>query len=328
MNYCLLGLLIEKLSGQTLQNYFIKYIFQPAGMRHTYIENLILTRTNSDRTVNYEYPALYDSALVKVDSIANNHRMIYNLGGFYGQGGLTSTSEDLFRFDKAFFSGLLIGPAEMAEALTPVKLNNGKIAEASSDADLGPSGYGFGWFVVNDTTRGKIVWHPGGRPGISSVHLHNLRTDQTVVVLQNTPNPSTSSAICAYHVLNRQAFTPLRGSLIQAYARTLVKEGPDAAMTRLNVMRSDTTYKMPDDYWWLILGWQLFEKDNYAGLSAETFKIGCLLFPNAWYMTQGYGAALEKEGKKELAILMYKKAIAQWPQADYAPGRLKVLEAR
>src|ERR1700744_528699 len=63
MNYCLLALLIEKLSGETLQTYLEKNIFKPAGIHHTYIENMILKTNNPDRTVNYEPLTFYSNKL-------------------------------------------------------------------------------------------------------------------------------------------------------------------------------------------------------------------------------------------------------------------------
>jgi len=329
MNYCLLALLVEKLSGETLQNYLAKYIFEPAGMHHTYLENLLITKNNPDRTVNYEYPTYYAPRLVVVDSIADDHQMIYNLGGFSGQGGLTSTAEDLLRFDNAFFSGKLISADDLEEALTPVKLNNGQTAQVrGSFGDLGGSGYGLGWFILEDSTKGKIVWHDGGRPGISTVHLHNLRTDETVILLENAQEDPHTPAACAYHLLRGEPMLSPRIPLIQIYSQTLVNEGADAAAVKIQYLRSNPLYKMPEDFMWVQLGYQLSRKPEYIPLALEALRTASVLYPENWYVSQGYAAALEQAGKKDLAILMYKKCIAENPQADYAAERLKALESK
>ncbi|HEY4196735.1 MAG TPA: serine hydrolase domain-containing protein [Mucilaginibacter sp.] len=330
MNYCLLALLIEKLSGKTLQSYLEKSIYRPAGMQHTYLENLLIKKNNPDRTVDYQYLNYWDARRVNVDSIPDDHQMIFNLGGFSGQGGLTSTTEDLLRFDNAFFSGKLISANGLEEALTPVKLNNGHTARASgSFGDLGASCYGLGWFILNDTTKGKIVWHDGGRPGISTIHLHNLRTDQTVILLQNTADNSHDVAVCAYHLLNQEPAQIPGIPLIQIYARTLVNEGADAATVKLQSLRSNPAYQMPSDHAWVELGYQLlYGKPSHILLGVEALKTASLLLPDSWYVSQGYAAALEQSGKKDLAILMYKKCIAENPKADYAVERLKTLESK
>jgi CubicO group peptidase (beta-lactamase class C family) len=329
MNYCLLALLFEKLSGETLQRYLSEHIFKPAGMHHTYLENLLIKTPNPDRTVNYEYPTYYASRLVNVDSVADEHQMIFNLGGFSGQGGLTTTTGDLLSFDNAFFAGKLISVGDLEEALTPVKLNYGKTAVVRSNVgDMGASGYGFGWFILNDTTKGKIVWHDGGRPGISTIHLHNLRNDQTVILLENMPADVFGLAVCAYHLLNREPIPSLQGWLIQIYGQTLVGYGADAATTKILRLRSDPLYKMPLDYMWVNLGYQLSEKPEYMPLSLEVMRTACILFPDDWYVSEFYAAALDRAGKKDLAILMYEKCIAQNPKADYAVERLKALESK
>jgi hypothetical protein len=193
---------------------------------------------------------------------------------------------------------------------------------------MGASSYGFGWFILNDTTKGKIVWHDGGRPGISTVHFHNLRSDQTVILLENTPGDAHASAACAYHLLNGEPMLSLQVSLIQIYGQTLVQYGADAATAKILCLRGNLLYKMPEDYMWVTLGYQLYEKPEYIPLSVEVMKTACLLFPDDWYVSQYYAAALEHASKKDLAILMYKKCIAENPQADYAVGRLKALELK
>ena len=330
MNYCLLALLIEKLSGETLQAYLEKNMFKPAGIHHTYIENVVLKTNNPDRTVNYEYPTFYASKLVPVDSVPDEHKMIYNLGGFSGQGGLTSTAEDLLKFDNAFFSGKLINANDVNEALTAVKFNNGQTAQVFDQfIDLGASGYGMGWFVLKDTTKGKIVWHSGGRPGISTVHLHNLRTDQTIIMLQNTQESSTTPAVYAYHLLNGESMHGAGIPIIRFYAQALVNEGTDAAAIKLQALRGDSNYQMPKDWMWVDLGYQLSQKKEYIPLALEVFRTASILIPDNWYINQNYATALEKVGKNKLAITLYKKSIAENPkQDDYSANRIKALEGK
>lgn len=329
MNYCLLALLVEKLSGETLQSYLTRRIFKPAGMRHTYLENLLIKTINPDRTLNYEYPTYYAPRPVNVDSVGTEHKMIFNLGGFSGQGGLTSTTDDLLLFDNAFFAGKLISAADLEAALTPVKLNDGKTAEVRSNfGDMGASGYGLGWFILKNTTKGKIVWHDGGRPGVSTVHLHNLQNDQTVILLENMQADPHALAACAYHLLNGEPAPGPQVSLIQIYGQTLVRYGADAAVTKLLSMRGNPGYEMPLDYMWVNLGYQLYQKPEYIPLAVEALKTACLLLPDNWYVSEFYAAALDKTGKKDEAILMYKKAASKHPLEEWAAKRLKALESK
>jgi CubicO group peptidase (beta-lactamase class C family) len=329
MNYCLLALLVEKVTGQDFRSYLKQHIFAPAGMKHTYVENYLLKTTNLHRTVNYEYPTYYDTEMIRVESIPTDKEMIYNLGGFYGQGGLTTTANDLLRFDNAFFSNRLIRAADVDLALTPAKLNSGKPAEAEGHGfgSLGVSDYGMGWFIVRDTANGKIVWHDGSRPGISTVHLHNVKTGQTVILLQNTPEAGNDSAICAYQLWNNEACKSPQVSLIQIYAQTLIKDGPQAADARLEALRQDPAYKMPNDYMWVYLGYQLMEKKEYLPFAIDMYEKVSALFPDSWYVTQGYAAVLGKSGKRKEALQMYKKSLLENPQNDFAKEQIRILES-
>jgi CubicO group peptidase (beta-lactamase class C family) len=328
VNYCLLALVVEKVSGESFTAYLKRHIFEPAGMKHTYLENYLVKTANPNRTVNYEYPTYFASKMERVELIPFDKEMIQSLGGFYGQGGLTSTAEDLLRFDNAFFANKLLSASSVQLALSPAQLNNGRPAEAYKFGVFGASGYGMGWFILSDTSKGQIVWHDGSRPGISTVHLHNLKTNQTVILLQNTPEPGNDSAICAYQMLNGGSCLRPSISLIRIYGQTLIKDGPEAADAKLETLRQNPLYKMPEDYMWMYLGYQLMEKKEYLPLSIEVFKKAAALFPNAWYITQGYAAALAQAGETEQAILLYKKCLAQNPQNDFAKEQIKLLQAK
>jgi tetratricopeptide (TPR) repeat protein len=185
-----------------------------------------------------------------------------------------------------------------------------------------------GWFIVRDTTNGKIVWHDGSRPGISTVHLHNLKTDQTVILLENTPEDGNDSAICAYQLWNNEACKSQQVPLIQIYAQTLVKDGPQAADARVEALRQDPTYKMPEDYLWVHLGYQLMEKEEYLPLAIAMYEKVIALFPDNWYVTQGHAAVLAKFGKRKEALEMYKKSLLENPQNDFAREQIHILESK
>ena len=54
--------------------------------------------------------------------------------------------------------------------------------------DRAPIYAALGWGVDIDESSGQIVSHNGGSMGISTILLRNLKTHQTVIVLQNTDN--------------------------------------------------------------------------------------------------------------------------------------------
>jgi predicted Zn-dependent protease len=117
--------------------------------------------------------------------------------------------------------------------------------------------------------------------------------------------------------------------IIRIYAETLVNEGTDAANIKLQSLRNDPAYQMPYDWMWVQLSYQLSERKEYIPLAVDALRTASILFPDNWFVNQGYATALEKTGKKDLAIMLYKKSIAENPkQDDYSANRIKVLEAK
>jgi tetratricopeptide (TPR) repeat protein len=117
--------------------------------------------------------------------------------------------------------------------------------------------------------------------------------------------------------------------IIRIYAETLVNEGADAAAIRLQSLRNDPAFQMPNDWQWAQLSYQLLEKKQDIQLALEAIRTASLVYPDNWYINQFYATALEKAGKKDLAIFMYKKSIAENPkQDDYSANRIKALEAK
>lgn len=205
MNYCLLGLLVEKMSGTSLHDYFRQHIFEPAGMAHSYLENYFTAKGNPNRTVNYEPRSSGTPELVNVADMPREHVIYYNCGGFVGQGGLVTTTEDMARFDKAYFSGKLLSQKYIEEAMTPIKLKNGKPVVATTLLGKGFAGYGLGWSVGVHPVWGRVAWHTGGRPGIKTIYLHNISKDQTIFIFENVRNRANMDAMAAYtlNLINR-----------------------------------------------------------------------------------------------------------------------------
>jgi serine beta-lactamase-like protein LACTB, mitochondrial len=168
--YTLLGVVIEGASGMLFPEYMAKYIFQPAGMQHTYVDDLYAIIRNRAHGYtprvfavldgNYRNPVLMDSS--------------YKIPG----GGLLSTAEDMARFAIAVQNGILIKPETFAEMSQSQKTRDGR-----------ETGYGYGWYVGGtagfSSGAPDAVWHGGVQPGFTSVLVILPRKHLAVVVLTN-----------------------------------------------------------------------------------------------------------------------------------------------
>jgi CubicO group peptidase (beta-lactamase class C family) len=156
-----LGRIVEKISGLRLDRYIQKAIFDPLGIKSYYVGSYLddgqyrqLMRANREHLYAMS-PALYDN-----NRHAHRPRDISNIGYVsWGQadacGWGSLNSLDLLRFVSAVPS--VLGP-ELWRAVTerPQVIN-----DASQRA---PAPMGLGW-EVNETPRGKGIYHNGAWPG-------------------------------------------------------------------------------------------------------------------------------------------------------------------
>lgn len=141
--YGLLGMIIEKVSGQSYHEYIDDNIIKPLKLNNTCVlKDRILTQG----LVNgYE----------KIDSIYYNAPYFSNTHS-YSAGAMASNTEDLYTWVKALLSEKVISKKSLIETFTPATLYNGE-----------KTNYGYGWFIKEFKGR-KLLTHGGGVPGFIS----------------------------------------------------------------------------------------------------------------------------------------------------------------
>ncbi len=324
-NYILLALLVETISNLTFQEYLQKNIFNPAKMTNTYFQKDNSKVGNKNRVIDYDYPFLFSSELENVDSLKNYRTRLLNLSGFVGNGNIITTAIDILKFDQELNAGKLIKPSSLKEAFTPNKLNNNQMVQTNLGGEK--ASYGLGWFILTDSSKGKIVGHTGGVPGALSILLRNIDKKQTVVLFDNAFDKSLyKSGVNAMNILNNKALSTSKQSLTQIYGSTLVEKGVDAAFIKFQELRDDTSHYYLSEEELNDLGLQLLYEPTFIGhneLALEVLKLNTLLFPNSFNTYDSYGEALAKIGKKGEAIFMYRKSINLNPDNE---GGKKILE--
>lgn len=164
--FLLLGVLIEKVSGQSYYDYVRDHIFKPAGMTSTASEPE--EQKVPDRSVGY----------MRADGGAwqpNTDTLPYrgtSAGGGY------STVEDLLRFANALQNHKLLN-AQYTEMLT-----TGKV-----DAGGGKYAFGFQDSVVNGT---RCFGHGGGAPGMNGMLQICPGPGYVIAILANLSPPAAS----------------------------------------------------------------------------------------------------------------------------------------
>lgn len=167
--YDVLGSLIERVSGQSFDAYMQQHVFGPAGMKDTFAWDEA-RRARSRHARGYDWDE--DRWVLDDESPLNR---------LHGSGSVSSTVEDMARYDKALFGGKLVGEASLAEMFKPGRLANGQAIP-----------YGFGWEIDRDEESGLLYeGHSGAWMGFGSYYLHYPDKKLSVIVLANSSETDT-----------------------------------------------------------------------------------------------------------------------------------------
>jgi CubicO group peptidase (beta-lactamase class C family) len=152
--YLLLGLILEKVSGQSYESLVQDQIFRPLGMRDSgYDRHASIV---PHRAAGYS----------RIGKSTRNAPYV-DIAAVQAAGALYSTVEDLATWDAALTAGKLLTPEMYKLLYTPGK---GK--------------YAYGWVVENRSGR-RYLWHTGAIDGFSSYIVRCPEEQSCVVVLSN-----------------------------------------------------------------------------------------------------------------------------------------------
>lgn len=322
INFCIAALIVEKVSGMSYSQYLQENIFKPAGMENS-IQPLDRNVLQKGEVERYSFRNLYTTKLENIHNVPENIK-ISEHSNFYGNGGIISTTEDLYHFDQALYNGVLLGQEELNEAFTPVKLNDGKTAVYKLDEK--EVTYGLGWEMYLDESNGKIVFHDGSITGLTSILVRNITKKQTVILLENNgSNAVFSSSNAMIAILNQKQYEPVRKNFSRLYGSTLVDKGVKAADILVREYKKNPQKYNVTERELIRMGYELSRQKKLAS-ALHVFKTASQVFPKSWNAYDSYGEALLLNNEKEEAIKMYKKSIELNPDNENGKKVLKDLE--
>lgn len=164
--YCLLGMVIEQLSGLSYGVFIRERIFAPLGMASScYLEPHAVIAQRAEGYATREDGEGYERARYMSTTLQ------------YAAGALASTAADLARWDLALRGGSLLDHATLAEMLAPTRLSAGSRAGQTV-------GYGMGWGLWG--YRGRAAHgHAGGVPGYTSSYVRFDDEDLAIITQSN-----------------------------------------------------------------------------------------------------------------------------------------------
>jgi CubicO group peptidase (beta-lactamase class C family) len=158
--FVLLGLVIERVSGQPYGDFMRQQIFQPLGMQHS----------------GYGDPP---DGLAIGYSGGSDQQVNFNVSALAASGGIYTTSEDMLRWIEGLYGAKLLDAAQLEKMLTP------HARFVGDDGHEWGSGYG----IVLDTMGGhQRSIQAGTPPGYTACAGHIPDAGVSVVVLANQDN--------------------------------------------------------------------------------------------------------------------------------------------
>ncbi|HSA56918.1 MAG TPA: serine hydrolase domain-containing protein [Gemmatimonadaceae bacterium] len=190
--FWLLGLVVEKASGMTYEEYVEKKLFEPLGMRRSMYCN------SSENVERRAHGYGVQNGVIR-RAPTNVHTWPFAAGS------LCSTAGDLVTWLTALHGGKVLSPKSYAEMITPSKLNDGT-----------PLRYGMGIAVGKDVRGLNFIGHGGSITGFTAEAAWYPDAQAAIVVLMNSTgniDPGAVAGELAAELLpwTRPTLTPFSG---------------------------------------------------------------------------------------------------------------------
>ncbi|MBQ4898746.1 beta-lactamase family protein [Paenibacillus sp. Marseille-P2973] len=187
VNYDILAMIIEKVTGKRYQDYLTENILVPLGMTHSYFST---GQEKESDTLTKGYRVFFGRSLE------------YDAPRYYGNiaaGYLVTNSKDLERWINA-----QVGIGEIPDNLR-------KAIQQSHQVDIKTAGYegenqfySFGWSI---NTKNRVISHNGSNPNYSSQVLIDLEKQQAIFVMANLN--STAPSLIANNIYENMNGNPM-----------------------------------------------------------------------------------------------------------------------
>ncbi len=176
--YVCLAAIIEKVSKMAYSQFLQRRIFDKLGMSSTFVGDNPDKKT-PDLAYSYDFTSV--GACKDIDYSPLNK--------IYGEDGVYSNLADLYKWDQAlFYSRDLEPPAKplVSDATLSMIFQPGVLNDGTS------TGYGFGWFVLQNSTR---MEHDGVWLGYRTYIRRYLNDHFTIIVLSNYANVNAQAVV-------------------------------------------------------------------------------------------------------------------------------------
>ena len=315
VGYSLLALIIEKVSGQSYEQYLYENLWRPAGM-----ETTGYTRPNFDKdmiAVGYRTGERWGRPTEK--EWAGEAPYLH----LKGNGGILSTTGDLFKWDRALLTDGILSKESKEKYYHP----------ALRPTEDGNSIYAYGWDVSKTDRNTTRLWHNGANRVFFADFYRFIDEGVTIILLTNRWQGSfnqTGRVISnlifdpKYEPLLPIPDNPANRAITDAAIGLTLEKGLDAAIA--SYKKRDKKTDLLED----VINAKGYDLINEKKIekAIEIFRLNTYAFPRSANTFDSLGEAYLEAGNKGLAIENYKKSLLLNPKNENAREVLKKLEVK
>lgn len=314
IGYSLLGMIIEKVSGQSYESYLYDNLWRPSKMEYT----------------GYKRPA-FDTNAIAVGYYQDNKiwgrpekKGWDSLAPFWhlkGNGGILSTVEDLYKWHKMLQTDKILSKEAINKLFYPAIR-----PEESKNAY-----YAYGWDVSLTSRNTVQIWHNGTNHIFYADFLRLIDDDIAIIMLSNKSHPNFDHiSFEIAKIITNKDYSPempivdneVNRKFTYKILKALESKGSEAAADIYK--RKKSTENILE----FIMRNEGFNKiDNkFNDLALKIFRFNVDVHPYSAKALQGLGEGYMETGNKELAIQFFEKSLKIDSENTFVINMLKELK--
>jgi CubicO group peptidase (beta-lactamase class C family) len=313
VGYSLLALIVEKVSGQSYEQYLYENLWKPAGM-----ETTGYTRPNFDKTL---IAAGYKNGERWGKPTEKEWEKDAPYLHLKGNGGILSTTEDLLKWDRALLTDKILSKEAKGKYYYPVLRKD----------ETGRSHYGYGWDVTKTDRNTTRIWHNGSNNVFYADFYRFIDEGVTIILMTNSWQSSFNATgrviskiifdanyepvVPIAETAANRAFTDEIIKLTLEKGLNVATESFQKRNKKIDLLENVINAK----------GYDLMEEKKLKE-AIEIFKLNVFAFPKSANAFDSLGEAYLEAGDKELAVENYKKSLLLNPENENAREVIKRLE--
>src|SRR5688572_2791698 len=313
IGYSLLALIMEKVSGQSYEQYLYANLWKPAGMEMT---GYTRPRFNKDLiAVGYRQDERWGKPTEK--EWDKNAPYLH----LKGNGGILSTTEDLLKWDRALLTDKILSKEAKRKYYFP----------ALRADETGKSHYGYGWDVTKTDRNTTRIWHNGTNRVFYADFYRFIDEGVTIILMTNSwQNSFNGTGNTISKIIFDARYEPVLPIADNAANRAFTDEIIQLTLTNGLTAATERFQKRNKGIDLLenvinVKGYDLLQEKKLKE-SIDLFKLNVLAFPRSANTYDSLGEAYLESGDKKSAIENYKRSLELDPENENARGVLKMMQ--